>query len=160
MILELLSAAWQGILGLLLIGCGLYGFRLSRRLRRPVAPAPASPQVDAVADLVETKAEIRKDELRRWAEAWQRAAGLPGFWDAVQEIREVEYRAVAEDRRRRLEAERVARLLAIEEAQAERAARAEAERRQAQEERAAIERHQAHLAERRRRYAEARRRNG
>lgn len=156
MILELLMAGWQAILGPLLLVAGINGIRISRRLR---TPAPVAPQVDAVADLLETKGEIRKDELRRWTEAWGRAAGHgeQDFWTTVQEIREIEYRAVAEDRRRRLEAEHAARALAIEQAAADRAARAAEERRQADEERAAIQRHQAHLAERRRRYAEARR---
>lgn len=149
----------EPLLGPLLIAAAFYAFRIGRFLRdRAARPAAVQqkPAPDAVADLLETKHSIRRDELRRWCEAWQRAADLPDFWAAANEIRAVEYDAVRADRERKRVEQQRAHLLAIEEARTAREEATVIAREERERETAAAVAHQAHLAARRARYAQRR----
>jgi hypothetical protein len=110
-------------------------------------------KADPIADMVETKAAIRTDELMRWAEAWRRAAELPDLSTTIREIQVVESNAMIAHRRRERDREIVAReearIVEIEERERRRLERLQ----QAEEERQARIAHEEQLAARRARYA-------
>lgn len=157
-VLEFLLGLFLLVFGGFLIAIFVDSIRLSRRVRVVTATPPAPP-VDAVAELVETKAEIRKDELRRWVEAWGRATGHgeADFWDIVHEIRQVEYVAVHADRKRQQALQEAEQRRAVEERQAAHWAAIEEQRAAAAAALAAEAAHQARLAARRARYAQRKR---
>lgn len=159
MIWVLWVLAAVGVVALCAILGGLVGILFdTRRERRPaVQEARRRAALDPIADMVETKANIRTDELLRWAEAWRRAALLPELRDAIREINIIERDAVAADRERRRKREILAREEArvLEQQERERLIREAAMKAEAEE--TARREHEQHLADRRARYAERKR---